>query len=148
MRLDGPWRRDPPPGLVASGKRRYSAPVVTTVYTTMVILAATAVYLFDAGPDSADRLGCSPQTSGESCSVVLDGAVPAIQKEYRSRALPRFERWVVPRNWPACSVQRSKPQYFRNCRTQPNRRRSRASAKIVIARMGPMPGTVCRRPSR
>ena len=30
MRLDGPWRRDPPLGLVASGKRRSSMPVVTT----------------------------------------------------------------------------------------------------------------------
>jgi hypothetical protein len=32
-----------PPGLVASGKRRYSVPVVTTAYTTRAILAATAV---------------------------------------------------------------------------------------------------------
>jgi hypothetical protein len=35
-----------PPGLVASGKRRYSVPVVTTAYTTLAIFAATAVYPF------------------------------------------------------------------------------------------------------
>ena len=46
----------------------------------------------------------------------------AIQNEYRSRALPRFDRCVVPRHWPDCSVQRSNPQYFRDCRAQPNRR--------------------------
>ncbi len=34
---------------------------------------------------------------------------------------------------------------FRNCRAQRKRRRSRASAKIIIARIGPTPGSICSR---
>ena len=64
----------------------------------------------------------------------------AIQKVRRRRALPNFDSLVWPRNMPDWWVARSNPQNFRNWRWWPKRRRSPASAKMVSAMIGPMPG--------
>src|SRR3546814_4556534 len=68
----------------------------------------------------------------------------AIQKVRRNRALPYFDSLVRPRNRPDCRVARSRPQNFRNWRWWPKRRRSPASARIVRALIGPIPGIMRR----
>ena len=124
MRLDGPWRRDPPLGLVASGKRRSSMPVVTTASRDarhfgrhrrvplpspgrVLRIGADVVLELPAKPvllhPDRNRAG-HPEGVSQPC-------IPA--SAYRSRAFPRFDRRVVPRNWPDGAVHRSNPQYLR-----------------------------------
>ena len=63
-----------------------------------------------------------------------------VENVRRSRALPYFDSLVRPRNVPDWQVARSRPQNFRNWRGWPNRRRSPASARMVRALIGPIPG--------
>src|SRR6218665_884970 len=81
-----------------------------------------------------------PSLSRKLLSRWRDATWAAIQKVRRRRAFPYFDNLVRPRKVPDCEVARSRPQNFKNCRWCRKRRKSPASAKMVKALMGPIPG--------
>jgi hypothetical protein len=104
------------------------------------------------------RVGLAPQISIEwiAANIVLElavetllahahGALRGHPQSVTQVALPYLEMWLSPRDLPDCRVERFKPQKLRNWRWCLKRRRSPASARMVRALAGPIPGTVISR---